>query len=412
MRPTFLVRLAHPFSAICSSLGMGLAPFRPTAAALALAREEHCCGTDLGADVCAARETVQELLVPLTLTGHDARLFSLGNISHQPAGDTGAAQNATLPANGLVAIVETNKWLRDSGFTSSGKHCQTWEKMRAGMTGDINSERCSYSYDKAAEALHRFQEEFRELLRVAFNVSVCLLQKGPRAYITRLSRAFASDDLHSDVDCEWGKKTNRRYLTVLSYPHEAWESSWEGHSEWVARACEDEAAFHPESGRQLPAALRVAPRPGRTVIFDSKQPHRATWPSDTASSMEHGESLRMRYSVVLQLGCSLATSDAEVAMSLSPGPHPYELDRTDEPTRFGFGAPRPVFGFGTWRELFVVTRRYPMVITNAFLASIPRLGGYRTWAALLWAALPRIGATTASVLVAWTILAWSRARNG
>ena len=79
---------------------------------------------------------------------------------------------------------------------------------------------------------------------------------------------YHPDVYHHDVDksaadggCSAERERSPTSVTILAYPHEEWEPWWGGATEFAATDCTT------KTDASEPPVLRVAPLPGRTVVF-------------------------------------------------------------------------------------------------------------------------------------------------
>eukprot|EP00928_Gymnodinium_smaydae_P081315 TRINITY_DN64863_c0_g1_i1.p1 TRINITY_DN64863_c0_g1~~TRINITY_DN64863_c0_g1_i1.p1 ORF type:complete len:267 (+),score=20.90 TRINITY_DN64863_c0_g1_i1:48-848(+) len=205
-----------------------------------------------------------------------------------------------------VTLGNTSKWI-------PSRMCSKWEDMSVGPGDPVNSEMCDYAREygdsSANRMLKEFFDEYKAMLHDVYNVTSCIHKDPPRAYVTKTYLGLAPDDLHGDIDGEdclpvsTRKRTDPLFLTVLTYPHERWLAKWEGHTEFVDRDCTDPAQYDRDLGRSLPAVLRIAPLPGRTIVFQGELLHRATQPTEKARKSVRRHLRGHRFSTVMQIVC-------------------------------------------------------------------------------------------------------------
>jgi hypothetical protein len=234
-------------------------------------------------------------------------------------------QPGTKETLGLFEVVDGKRvlLLRDSSWIPH-HNCNDWFPIGAASHLPINTYKCDFPRPVGDQMLADFWAQYGEHLREAFGVVSCehrsKANRGGKAkhYATVGNRDLEPDDLHADGcptdshlagdplwadDCVSDDASCKVHLTVLSYPHNTWETSWGGHTEWAARRCGDPEDVNRELGQATPAALRVAPVGDRTVVFNGGLLHRATHPEAHAGVAQHGQRAGLRFSMVMQLVC-------------------------------------------------------------------------------------------------------------
>ena len=231
----------------------------------------------------------------------------------------------TQQALGLFEVVERKRvmLLPESSWIPA-ESCSDWFPIGAASHLPINTYKCDYPRPVGDQMLANFWAQYEVQLRAAFGVVSCehrsKANRGGKAkhYATVGNREMEPDDLHADgcptdphlvgdplwaADCVSDSGSCKIHLTVLSYPHNTWDVSWGGHTEWAARKCGDPEDMNREVGQVTPAALRVAPLGDRTVVFSGGLLHRATHPEPHAGVAQHGQRAGLRFSMVMQLVC-------------------------------------------------------------------------------------------------------------
>jgi len=150
-----------------------------------------------------------------------------------------------------------------------------------------------------------------------------------RAFVLAIHEALEPDIYHADGDEMLPRAPGSDVVTVVSYftptvAHDArWDDGWGGHliiSPFVMDDLRYQKELVQEASREQPA-LRIAPRPGRTVIFSGSLLHRSspaaeahplieTLPALEAARLWSGGELhkvphraRWRFSSVMQITC-------------------------------------------------------------------------------------------------------------
>ena len=203
-------------------------------------------------------------------------------------------------------------------------NCENWFPIGSASHLPVNAYKCEYPKAVGDGMLKAWWEKYGERLREAFGVVSCEHRSAEnnggkqKAYATVGNRELELDDLHADgcpsdphiatdplwaADCASDEGLCKIHLTTLSYPHNRWEGSWGGHTEWAARKCGDPEDVNRELGQKTPAALRVAPVGDRTVVFNGGLLHRATHPEAHAGVAQTGQREGLRFSMVMQLVC-------------------------------------------------------------------------------------------------------------
>ncbi len=231
----------------------------------------------------------------------------------------------TMGTLGLFEVVDRKRVLLLPESSWIPQHnCNDWFPIGAASHLPINTYKCDFPRPVGDQMLVDFWAQYGEQLRKAFEVVSCehrsKANRGGKAkhYATVGSRDLEPDDLHADgcptdshlvADPLWADTcvsddaSCKLHLTVLSYPHNRWETNWGGHTEWAARKCGDPEDVNRELGQATPAALRVAPMGDRTVVFNGGLLHRATHPEAHAGVAQHGQRAGLRFSMVMQLVC-------------------------------------------------------------------------------------------------------------
>eukprot|EP00933_Yihiella_yeosuensis_P008293 TRINITY_DN113664_c0_g1_i1.p1 TRINITY_DN113664_c0_g1~~TRINITY_DN113664_c0_g1_i1.p1 ORF type:complete len:350 (+),score=47.64 TRINITY_DN113664_c0_g1_i1:129-1178(+) len=94
------------------------------------------------------------------------------------------------------------------------------------------------------------------------------------------------DEWHTDI-CE-GLDEEHQGITVLTYPSDQWDLSWEGHFEF---------------GNGAPNAVaRLAPLENRSIIFDGCLQHRATNPTSTSAPLRSATRVSRTFSEEIGVG--------------------------------------------------------------------------------------------------------------
>ena len=136
----------------------------------------------------------------------------------------------------------------------------------------------------------------------------------------------------------------RQEITALYYPADAWEESWEGHTEFAPRLHRDAEEANTTARETAPIALRVLPRPRRLVLFHGGILHRASLPSapervtdaaDAAGATGVPPGRRERLSLVMQLYCDCDRSLASRLTARAPSAPLPALDATLAPIASG-----------------------------------------------------------------------------
>lgn len=192
-----------------------------------------------------------------------------------------AFPNRTTRANLSVIVVD--------GLSPSAKHldglhrkalskCKKWSgigavKEEASETSAVacdDDRRTSADSEAAQKYLEKFHLDLAgaPLLEAVFGVDPAGFSCGlGKELLLLVAHAeMAPDSFHMDIcaDAPPGYKG----LTVLTYPHDAWSSEWEGH-------------FQLAGPRDRPMAS-FAPLPGRTIVIDGCIRHRSTKPTSEA----------------------------------------------------------------------------------------------------------------------------------
>ena len=224
-----------------------------------------------------------------------------------------------------VMVAPGSEWLPRTATqqsTTQLRECDMgsdWVAMSAASGLPTNSYSCTWGSADAEAMLENFWKEHGAAVSAAFGISHCE-HRGPAApgygaaydgaaerkvFTTCLHRGLAPDQLHADgcLDAADASRDGPHFITVISYPHAEWDSTWLGHTEWAARRCGDREMFDTALGEKTNASLRVAPLGGRTVVFDGGILHRATWPAEGAGVSGNGQNEGLRYSTVMQLLC-------------------------------------------------------------------------------------------------------------
>ena len=221
------------------------------------------------------------------------------------------------------AVVESSDWmhaLTNVHLLANATCPDGWLEMMASQKSSIyNSEVCYFDRwggGPVHDMVLAFEKEHEYTLRTFFGVQNCealpeekLPHLGTRGYITQLWRELAPDDWHSDY-CR-PAEGDRLKLSVIGYPHAEWHERWGGLTEFSTTDwCGAASTASPEelsaAAKEFDVALRVAPSPDRTVIFDGRVAHRATRPSKSfRSAAAPGVPAGRRYSVVLQVQCDV-----------------------------------------------------------------------------------------------------------
>jgi hypothetical protein len=196
-----------------------------------------------------------------------------------------------------------------------------WHGMGSSLGLDPSAYFCDYSPEQGDNMLHMFMLEHGDALREAFGIRHCehrdinnSLTGKRRHYETVTTRDLAPDKFHADdeegtcgnmssLERNTSEQTEElEYITALSYGlhnHGHWLPAWDGHTEFAKARCGDPEDLGNPAEAEL--ALRVAPLPHRTVVFEGMLLHRAAWPSRCAGKPAAFDG---RYSTVLQLMCS------------------------------------------------------------------------------------------------------------
>ena len=208
--------------------------------------------------------------------------------------------------------------------------CENWIPIGSASHLPVNAYKCDFPAEIGAKMLADWWADYGEQVSEAFGVISCEHRskdnKGGKQkhYATVGNRELEPDDLHADgcptdphlvndplwaADCTSDEGLCKIHLTTLSYPHNRWEGSWGGHTEWASRTCgapEDVSSHWGKQGcrrHETPAALRVAPVGDRTVVFNGGLLHRATHPAVSAGVAQTGQREGLRFSMVMQLVC-------------------------------------------------------------------------------------------------------------
>jgi len=198
--------------------------------------------------------------------------------------------------------------------------CPSWYGVNAHPGEPVNAYRCDTTAYRglaktAGAVLAAFREDaaIRALLPGVYGVDAqrCFFGRGFGPLLVAQNRTMVPDSSHQDL-CK-RSLNNVLGISVITYPHDAWDSTWRGHFEFVR----DNGTSPGE-----PVA-RFSPQPDRTIIFDGCIWHRATNPlasavpvggSDAATSpglaevlgdkgLSHFHFREWRFAVVMQLFC-------------------------------------------------------------------------------------------------------------
>uniref|UniRef100_A0A7S4W4R7 Prolyl 4-hydroxylase alpha subunit Fe(2+) 2OG dioxygenase domain-containing protein n=1 Tax=Alexandrium monilatum TaxID=311494 RepID=A0A7S4W4R7_9DINO len=164
--------------------------------------------------------------------------------------------------------------------------CEAWAPLSAIPGGRANSFKCAApSVSRAggvwaAGLLNLFQRApaLAEAAARLYGVEVggCSFgEDGHGLNVIVQNSTMHPDSFHPDL-CEAPDGWARRWrgLTLLTYPHDAWETGWAGHLQLAG-----------PRGRPV---VRLAPLPNRSVLLDACIWHRATNPDHVAAPLRAG----------------------------------------------------------------------------------------------------------------------------
>lgn len=116
---------------------------------------------------------------------------------------------------------------------------------------------------------------------------------------------------HSDMPCALpDERDPDLHISVIAYPHNRWKASWGGRTEWASTECHaTRSSWHPSfaatstAPQTIEPALRLAPLPDRTVMFNGRLLHRFMSMRANAGYSRDDSPAGTRHSIVMRIRC-------------------------------------------------------------------------------------------------------------